>query len=401
MAAAETRPNNGILIYAELLTNIRQITVKVSLSTPADHTTIAEIFDNGRIFRVGHHGVSGQVALPAAAPLSGALPVSHQGALDLTWRIPLKSFCVPERQFLAENQPLPWSASDIVPASPVSCRACGETFIAKEAIKAWKDLPSENWAEMMEFWHCHKPVDHDKPEDGGLQHRGYGAASAITAQPGVGFVDITSFLFAESDCNSIQFSLPKESEKFESSESAIKATEEEKFLNVSCCNCAADVGTFSVFASTIAFFKWQISCEVLSPQKAPSSSDCLVATLLSTIARSGSSKSVVMPRNMSSADKASRHLQLWVLNNNVVFTSNQSKTPTSAVKVLFKEVGEKEALDLVESLSNDVQDINFPAPAIQVACETLASSKYILPSTERSFQDWQVGLLERWVPQPA
>lgn len=104
---------------------------------------------------------------------------------------------------------------------------------------------------------------------------------------------------------------------------------------------------------------------------------------------------------MSSADESSHHLQLWVLNNHIIFTSNQISTPTSAVKVLFKEIGEKEALDLVESLSNDVQDINFPAPAIQVARETLKSSQNMLPLSERSFQEWQVGLLERWVPQRA
>lgn len=104
---------------------------------------------------------------------------------------------------------------------------------------------------------------------------------------------------------------------------------------------------------------------------------------------------------MSLADDASRHLQLWVLNNNVVYTSNRNTKPTSAVKVLFKDIGEKEALDLVESLSNDIQDINFPARAIQVARETLSSSKYMLPSSERSFQEWQVGLLERWTPPPA
>lgn len=104
---------------------------------------------------------------------------------------------------------------------------------------------------------------------------------------------------------------------------------------------------------------------------------------------------------MPLADNTLRHLQLWVLNNNVIFTGNQKSTPTSAVKVLFKEIGEKEALELVESLSNDVQDVNFPAQAIKVARETLAFSKYMLPSSERSFQEWQVGLLERWVPQPA
>ncbi|KAJ3492913.1 hypothetical protein NLG97_g5064 [Lecanicillium saksenae] len=390
-----------ILIYAELLTNIRQITVKTSLPTPADHTTTAEIFDEGRKFRISHNGLTRELDLPATAPVKGTLPLSHKGSVDLTWRLPLRPVRVPERQFLPENQPLPWSASDIKPGSPVSCRACGEQFIKNEAIKTWKDLPSENWAEMMEFWHCHKPVDHDKQEENSLQHRGYGAASIISAQPGVGFVDITSFLFTESDCESLRFSSFSSSESFENSEKAISATNEEKFLGIICSNCQADVGTFSVLASTVAFFKWNIACEVLPPQNPPSSSDCLVATLLSTIARSGSSKSVVMPRHMPSKDKAALHLQLWVLNNNVIYTSNHTATPTPAVKVLFKDIEEKEALDLVESLSNDIQDINFPAPAIEAARDVLTSSKYMLPSSERSFQEWQVGLLERWTPPAA
>ncbi|PQK10846.1 hypothetical protein BB8028_0002g11650 [Beauveria bassiana] len=401
MPAVAPPSRNDILIYAELLTNIRQVTIKASLPTPADHTTTAEILDEGRKFRISHNGTSGEVVLPATAPVKGTLPLSHKGSTEVTWRFPLKPARVPERQFLPENQPLPWPASVIKPGSPISCRACGQIFVNSATVTTWKDLPSENWAEMMEFWHCHKPIDHDTAEDGDLQHRGYGAASAITAQPGVGFVDITSLLFAEEDCGSIKLSSSNSLEKFDSSQDAIHATKEEKFLTISCSNCATEVGTFSVLASTVAFYKWQISCEISSVQKPPSSSDCLVATLLSTIARSGSSKSVVMPRNMPLADNTLRHLQLWVLNNNVIFTGNQKSTPTSAVKVLFKEIGEKEALELVESLSNDVQDVNFPAQAIKVARETLAFSKYMLPSSERSFQEWQVGLLERWVPQPA
>lgn len=206
MAAIAPPANSNILIYAELLTNIRQVTVKVSLPTPADHTTVAEVCDEGRKFRISHDGDTCELALPATVPVKGTLPISHKGSVDPTWRLPLQPVRAPERQFLPENQPLPWSASDVKPGSPVSCRACGQNFLQNETITIWKDLPSENWAEMMEFWHCHKPVDHHQQEEGGLQQRGYGAASAITAQPGVGFVDITSFLFAESDCSSIKVS---------------------------------------------------------------------------------------------------------------------------------------------------------------------------------------------------
>lgn len=206
MAGVASSPPGDILIYAELLTNIRQITVKTSLPTPADHTTSAEIFDEGRKFRISHNGATGELELPSTAPVKGTLPLSHKGSVDLTWRLPLRPVRVPERQFLPENQLLPWSASDVKPGSPISCRSCGQLFVQGDAIGVWKDLPSENWAEMMEFWHCHKPVEHDKPEDGTLQHRGYGAASAITAQSGVGFVDITSFMFSEDDCSGLKVS---------------------------------------------------------------------------------------------------------------------------------------------------------------------------------------------------
>lgn len=206
MAATAPASKGDLLIYAELLTNIRQITVKTSLPTPADHTTVAEIFDEGRKFRISHDGATGELVLPATAPVKGTLPHSHKGSVDLTWRLPLRPVRVPERQFLPENQQLPWSASDIKQGSAITCRGCGQLFIDNGAVNVWKDLPSENWAEMMEFWHCHKPVEHNQPENGSLQNRGYGAASAITAQTGVGFVDITSFLFAEQDCKSLKVS---------------------------------------------------------------------------------------------------------------------------------------------------------------------------------------------------
>ncbi len=195
--------SRDILLYAELLTNIRQITVKASLPTPADQTTKAEIFDLGHKFRIEHGGVIRELGLPAQAPLAGALPTSHKGSVDLTWRVPVRPQEAQKRHFVPENQPLPWTAADIQHGSATSCRDCGACIVEQGKVQAWKDLPSENWAEMMEFWHCHKPVDDDKPEDGTLQQRGYGAATTIAAQQGVGFVDMTSLLFCESDCQNL------------------------------------------------------------------------------------------------------------------------------------------------------------------------------------------------------
>ncbi|EAQ89347.1 hypothetical protein CHGG_05966 [Chaetomium globosum CBS 148.51] len=105
-----------------------------------------------------------------------------------------------------------WSATDLDPESGVACRQCATEVVCSGSVKVWKDLPSENWAEMMEFWHCHKPDHHHhhnpSEEDGkageeSLAARGYGASSAISAQEGVGFVDLTTLLFEERDCQNV------------------------------------------------------------------------------------------------------------------------------------------------------------------------------------------------------
>lgn len=72
----------------------------------------------------------------------------------------------------------------------------------------WRDLPSENWAEMMEFWHCHKPdvpVGEKGGEEGGDNTlKGYGANTRMMAQKGVGKVDLTYFLLDSEDCSGLE-----------------------------------------------------------------------------------------------------------------------------------------------------------------------------------------------------
>lgn len=71
----------------------------------------------------------------------------------------------------------------------------------------WRDLPSENWAEMMEFWHCHKPdvpVGEKGEEGGDNTMKGYGANTRMVAQKGFGKVDLTYFLLDSEDCSGLE-----------------------------------------------------------------------------------------------------------------------------------------------------------------------------------------------------
>lgn len=209
-----------ISIYAELLYNIRQVSVATTLAFPSASLigTTAEVRKGGRKLRVTlHDGTSRELTLPAAVKAPRLLPVNPHSQGDtfceLSWRFPLLEPDNPDNAVGSTNSPVggehdaaPWSAIDLVPSCALQCRECGHVLVPEGRIHAgWRDLPSENWAEMMEFWHCHKPPREDGQQDPDhlASSRGYGANTVISAQEGVGFVDLTSFLISESDCSGV------------------------------------------------------------------------------------------------------------------------------------------------------------------------------------------------------
>ncbi|CCF42809.1 hypothetical protein CH063_12701 [Colletotrichum higginsianum] len=272
---------------------------------------------------------------------------------------------------------------------------------------------------MMDFWHCHKPTTDDEraADHEHLAKRGYGAGSSIAAQPGVGMVDLTSFLFRESDCAGLKFSQsPSPGAASDITSSAILARASDpppRTLYVSCSGCAAHIGFFNVATSSVVLLKWRVSCRTTSPGAAPNSSECLAATLIATLSRSGSSKSVVVPafqpshQDAAAADddddaKSSPSppaLHLWILNANITYASSRCRgaAPRPAIKLLYREIPQAEADAMLESMTSDVQEVTLPLAEIAGAAEALRASGELLPPGERVFREWNVGLLDKWV----
>lgn len=127
---------------------------------------------------------------------------------------------------------VPWSAGDMAPSTKLRCKQCegiiigmptattttaspsNENSTVQSSGWVWKDLPSGNWAEMMDFWHCHKPDPHeDDDADGDHRHltedenskvKGYGASNQVLATPGTVLVDVATFLVSEIDCKGLK-----------------------------------------------------------------------------------------------------------------------------------------------------------------------------------------------------
>lgn len=208
------------LIYAELLSNIRQISIIAALETPCDSTTRSDLSEDGKLFTLYHRGIKTILDLPGQVAPATQLQRPALGSKELSWRLPVSGPAQrPDVEDLSNEGP--WSAKSMKEDSEFLCRNCGTVIIRNGSVKDWRDLPSENWAEMMDFWHCHKPSDHGNHGSNGhsdssdaegaeklVTSKGYGASTKFAAQVGVAFVDITTFLLSEVDLTSIKQASP-------------------------------------------------------------------------------------------------------------------------------------------------------------------------------------------------
>ncbi|KAI1150504.1 ubiquitin-conjugating enzyme E2-binding protein [Nemania diffusa] len=391
----------SILLYAEFLSNIRQVSVGCDLPTPISITTRAIVCADGRALTVAHHGSSATIQLPVkVAPLL-PLPITKSVRTSLAWKIPLRVPSNGHNIPPSSEESVPWSGIDLEPGSAVTCRTCKSVILNTGTLKVWKDLPSENWAEMMEFWHCHKPDSHkDGNDEEDLANRGYGASSRIAAQPGVGFVDLTSFLLAESDLAKASISA---SEVTNSNGNETKVTK----TALHCAICKTQLGIRNDQALSVSIFKWQVLVKQRIgniPESGPSLAQCVSAMLLA-MARSGCSKSVLLPiKGLSRDESRSGHaspardvLNIWIYNANITFSSTEAPTsPINAVKVFYRMVSQEEADKMLDSLTSGVEDISLPLEAITTIVELLKKSNAFIPEGDREFKEWTVGFLEKW-----
>ena len=183
-----------ITLYAELLTNIGQVAVTASLPTEQNHQTRIALSPDRRLLSVSHDGQSESIQLPCQIASTAVLTLPAAKTKHMSFR--LQSLDDPRHP--PKTVPVePWMAGSLKPNTQVACRAC-KTILIKSPIIIWKDLPSENWAEMMDFWHCHKP---SSDASTGLPNatKGCSVTNRLRARPGIGLVDACHIIISAKD----------------------------------------------------------------------------------------------------------------------------------------------------------------------------------------------------------
>lgn len=202
-------PAMTIHLYAEHLVNIRTLSIQASLSTVSNQQTNATLSADGSSLALSHEGEVARIQLPIRVPgghNDATLTIPAAPTRDLSFRVSLQE--KPGANGLLTNGSLedthvvPWSATALTSDTEIVCKACSAVILPRGQVKVWKDLPSENWAEMMDFWHCHRPdVPHD--HDHSMPQKGYSADSRLALEPGVGMVDPVDFVLAAESCENL------------------------------------------------------------------------------------------------------------------------------------------------------------------------------------------------------
>ena len=191
-------------LYAELLLNIRQVTVFATLRSDQNEETKVELSPDRKSLSLTHDRETVSISLPSEVASSAILTLPAAKAKQLSFRLQVTEDTKGSSSYGAGLETgAPWPARSLTAETRVACRDC-HNIITHRKINTWKNLPSENWAELMDFWHCHKP-----DSGGATQHlqsvtKGYAAINRLSVRPGLGLVDDLNLIVSEQDCSGIQ-----------------------------------------------------------------------------------------------------------------------------------------------------------------------------------------------------
>ena len=192
-----------IYLYAELLLNIRQVTVFAMLPSKCNTNTRIGLDHDQRTLRLRHEDEESIIELPCMVANNANLKLPSVAARELSFRLVVSDTAIlPTQSKQATDCNDPWPASRLSSETQVACGSCG-TFLVTN-VNVWKHLPSAGWADLMDFWHCHKPSAIDGDDGHSGSSKSYAAANILGPTTGTGLVGVSYLLVSSMDCTGIK-----------------------------------------------------------------------------------------------------------------------------------------------------------------------------------------------------
>jgi len=196
-----------IYLYAEILTHIRQLTLHASLQTEKEEGTKLDVSTDKKVISVTHDGETQKLYLPTQISGDAQITFPLKKKTEISARVQIEDEhewkCMINHEIEA-----PWVAADLSINTAIRCRSCEASIVSAGAIKQWKDLPSENWADLMDFWFCHKPHDEDQNDaQEAATAKGFSSRSTLAISTGIGMADLISIVLHLNDCSNVKVSI--------------------------------------------------------------------------------------------------------------------------------------------------------------------------------------------------
>ncbi|OJZ86858.1 hypothetical protein ASPFODRAFT_134887 [Aspergillus luchuensis CBS 106.47] len=404
----QPNPTPSLHLHAELLPNIRQLTLYISAppNTPRSDLQIT-LSDSRRAVTVTTSSDTNQddptptsetIKLPARVSESSRRilqqqPPSTQSESEYSFRMQVddNDTSLHKDETTLNDGFIPWTATDMSAHTRLRCVKCHSPILNEG--KVWKDLPSGNWAEMMDFWHCHKPdpPEEEKNKDGDDPNavvKGYGAGNQLVAVEGTVLVDVTSFLVKGVDC--------------------LDTEPENKTTILTCKSCTTQLGLPDPIANGYRLFKTSLSANTPSSSSSqhnpPEESweshppeTILTAQLLELIERESYRRFVIHCG-------AKEGLLIWPFNPSLRYSTTSASHSTAAqlaMKVFYQHIDDVEEVLHPEagkgSQSLAIEEVRLPGEeAYRELVGVLEERNGMLPASARVFREWRVGLLWRF-----
>lgn len=194
---------SSIYLYAELLLNIRQVSVFAMLPSNCNEETRMWLCNNQRTLGLKHEDEEAIIELPCSVVSSAKLEIPPATTRELSFRLVVRDAArLPVQVQQATGCNDPWPAVKLTSETQVACRSCGTLLVNN--VNVWKHLPSAGWADMMDLWHCHKPSANNADDEDASSNKGYAAANALGPSAGIGLVDVSHFIVSDIDGTSLE-----------------------------------------------------------------------------------------------------------------------------------------------------------------------------------------------------
>lgn len=164
-----------------------------------------------------------------------------------------------------------------------------------------------------------------------------------------------------------------------------------------CTGCGSTIGARQEGETSCRLFKSRLQVTRAldrDPEEHPAAT-FLCAQLLSLIESSVTRRVVVYAQNRSNSDSEREGLMLWIFNPDIYYSSSK-RGPTAhrAIKVFYKTLSDP--VKFLDANSNTYEELLVTGEDFADFKQSLQESTSILPQSARRFQDWDVGLVDRW-----